>query len=194
MAFENSFLLEIFQDLFFSPKQEKTIASKFEKLTLKKGTLLLKTNEIVHNQYYVYNGCLRTYFIDPYGKEHTIQFAIKDWWISDYTAFFSTEKAIMNIEVIKDATLYKISKKNIDTLYQDVPILETFFRKKMERAFGGFQKRIVASLALSAKERYISFINTYPNIQKSVKNYHIASYLGVTTESLSRIRKELTNQ
>lgn len=194
MAFENSFLLEIFQDLFFSPKQEKTIASKFEKLTLKKGTLLLKTNEIVHNQYFVYNGCLRTYFIDPYGKEHTIQFAIKDWWISDYTAFFSTEKAIMNIEVIKDATLYKISKKNIDTLYQDVPILETFFRKKMERAFGGFQKRIVASLALSAKERYISFINTYPNIQKSVKNYHIASYLGVTTESLSRIRKELTNQ
>jgi len=98
----------------------------------------------------------------------------------------------MTIECIQDANLYEISKKDIDILFLKVPKLETFFRKKMEKAFSSFQKRILSSLSQSAKERYVTFIRTYPNIEKTVKNYHIASYLGITTESLSRIRKELT--
>ncbi len=192
MNIEHSMITEIFQDISFSQKEINIIEGKFRKLDLKKGTTLLKANETVVNQYYVYNGCLRTYFIDKLGKEHTLQFAINDWWISDYTAFFSTTKSIMNIESLQDTTLYKISKRNMEDLYLEIPQLETFFRKKMERAFASFQKRILASLSQSAKERYVSFISTYPNIEQSVKNYHIASYLGITTESLSRIRKELT--
>jgi CRP-like cAMP-binding protein len=160
---------------------------------LTKGIILLRADETVLNQYYVQKGCLRTYYIDSKGKEHTLQFAINDWWISDYTAYFSSTKAIMNIECIQDATLYKISKKNIDRLIQETPRLETFFRKKMEKAFASFQKRILASLSQSAKERYITFRSSYPNIDQSIKNYHVASYLGITTESLSRIRKELTH-
>lgn len=193
MNIENSIISEIFKGISFSPEETSQIESKLEKINLKKGITLLKADETVINQYYVYNGCLRTYFIDKSGKEHTLQFAINDWWISDYTAFFSTTKAIMNIQVIQDATLYKISKKNMGDLFNEIPQLETFFRKKMERAFASFQKRILASLAESAKERYVSFIGTYPNIEQSVKNYHIASYLGITTESLSRIRKELAH-
>ena len=193
MNIENSIISEIFKDIPFSQKERTIIESKFEKLNLKKGITLLKADETVINQYYVYNGCLRTYYIDKLGKEHTLQFAIKDWWISDYTAFFSTTKAIMNIESIQDTTLYKISKIDMEVLFREFPRLETFFRKKMEKAFASFQIRILASLAQSAKERYLSFIRTYPNIEQSVKNYHIASYLGITTESLSRIRKELAH-
>jgi CRP-like cAMP-binding protein len=191
MNIENSIISEIFKGISFSPEETSQIESKLEEIILKKGITLLKADETVINQYYVYSGCLRTYFIDSSGKEHTLQFAINDWWISDYTAFFTTTKAIMNIESIQDATLYKISRKNMEDLFNEFPQLETFFRKKMERAFASFQKRILASLAQSAKERYVSFISTYPNIEQSVKNYHIASYLGITTESLSRIRKEL---
>ncbi|WP_062060212.1 Crp/Fnr family transcriptional regulator [Aquimarina longa] len=193
MSLNNSILSEIFKDVSFSQKEINLIESNIEKLSLKKGSTLLKAEEIVNNQYYVYEGCLRTYFIDKSGKEHTLQFAINDWWISDYTAFFTTTKAIMNIETIQDATLYKISRKSMEDLFCKIPQLETFSRKKMERAFVSFQKRILASLTQSAKERYVSFIHTYPNIEKNIKNYHIASYLGITTESLSRIRKELTN-
>ncbi len=193
MNIENSIIPDIFKDISFSPEETSLIESKLEEINFIKGITLLEADEIVKNQYYVYNGCLRTYFIDKSGKEHTLQFAIKDWWISDYTAFFSTTKAIMNIESIQDTTLYRISKKDMEDLFSEIPQLETFFRKKMERAFASFQKRILASLAQSAKERYVSFINTYPNIEQSVKNYHIASYLGITTESLSRIRKELTH-
>jgi CRP-like cAMP-binding protein len=190
MAIENSIVSEIFKNVPLTIKESKQIENNLEKINLKKGDALLKANETVINQYYVYDGCLKTYFIDKAGKEHTLQFAINDWWISDYTAFFSTSKSILYIEVIQDATLYKISKESMEHLYSEIPQLETFFRKKMEKAFASFQKRILANLAQTAKERYVSFINTYPVIEKNIKNYHIASYLGITTESLSRIRKE----
>ncbi|PVW13407.1 Crp/Fnr family transcriptional regulator [Marixanthomonas spongiae] len=193
MNIEDSIILEIFKGISFSKKEMNLIESKLKKLKLNKGTTILKADDKVNNQYYVYNGCLRTYFIDKSGKEHTLQFAINDWWISDYTAFFTASKAIMYIETIQEATLYEISKKSMEDLFVEIPQLETFFRKKMERAFASFQKRILASLAQSAKERYVSFISTYPNIEQAVKNYHIASYLGITTESLSRIRKEISH-
>ena len=193
MSIAISILAEVFKDISFSAEETTLIEATFEKVELKKGTTLLRADETVLNQYYVQKGCLRTYYIDSTGKEHTLQFAINDWWISDYTAFFSSTKAIMNIECIQDATLYKISKKNIDRLFEETPQLETFFRKKMEKAFASFQKRILASLSQSAKERYITFRSSYPNIDQSIKNYHVASYLGITTESLSRIRKELTH-
>ncbi|MBU2994895.1 Crp/Fnr family transcriptional regulator [Cellulophaga baltica] len=192
MSITNSTLQEIFSATSFSIAESNLITSKFELKKLKKGDTLLHANEIVYNQYYVSSGCLRTYYIDKLGKEHTLQFAIKDWWISDYTAFFSTTKAVMTIECIHDAIVYKISRETMENLYSEIPKLETFFRKKMEKGFSAFQKRILATLSQTAKERYVSFVHSYPNIEQSVKNYHIASYLGITTESLSRIRKEIS--
>lgn len=193
MTIETSIFQEIFRDLPFTKEEGNLIAGKFDIINLKKGDTLLHADEIVHNQYFVCSGCLRTFFIDHSGKEHTLQFAIRDWWISDYTAFFTTTKAVMTIECIQDATVYKVSRTSMEDLYDEIPQLETFFRKKMEKAFTAFQKRILASLSLTAKERYTSFISTYPTIEQSVKNYHIASYLGITTESLSRIRKEISH-
>ncbi len=182
----------IFKDIPFTKPEVSFMENTFERVILTKGEIVLKAGERVTDQYYVYDGCLRTFFIDKAGKEHTIQFAIQDWWISDYIAFFTGEKAVLNIECIQNAILYKISKKNIEKTYDRIPKVERFFRKKMEKSFASFQKRILANLAQSAKERYVNFISTYPNIEQHIKNYHIASYLGITTESLSRIRKELT--
>ncbi len=190
----NSIVAQIFKDTTFTPEEVRTIGSKFEEINLKKGDVVLKTNEKVTHQYYVANGCLRTFFIDASGKEHTLQFAIRDWWISDYTAYFSQTKAILTIACIHDAVLYKISKEKIEGIYDEIPKVERFFRKKMEKSFASFQKRILGNLSQSAKERYINFVNSYPNIEQHVKNYHIASYLGITTESLSRIRKELASK
>jgi CRP-like cAMP-binding protein len=191
MRSDNSKIKEIFKDLVFSEDEIKVIESVFHKVNVKKGAILLNPSDNVNEQYYILEGCLRSFHIDAHGKEHTVQFGIKDWWISDFTAFFSSEKAIMTIEVIKDATLYKITKQDKEHLYQKIHKIEHFFRIKLEKAFASFQKRILANLSLTAKERYLSFIKTYPNIEKNIKNYHIASYLGITTESLSRIRKEL---
>lgn len=191
MLSDNSKIKEIFKDLIFSEDEIKVIESVFHKVNVKKGAILLNSGDNVDEQYYILEGCLRSYHIDTHGKEYTVQFGIKDWWISDYTAFFTSSKATMTIEVIQDATLYKITEEGKDYLYSQIPKIDRFFRIKLERAFASFQKRILSSLSQSAAERYISFVKTYPNIEKNIKNYHIASYLGITTESLSRIRKEI---
>ena len=191
MRSDNSNIKVIFKEVSFSKKEIGIIESVFHKATLTKGSLLLKPGEIADAQYYILEGCLRSFYVDIHGKEHTVQFGISDWWISDYTSFFSDTKSIMHIEVIQDAVVYKISKADKEYLYQQIPKIESFFRVKLERAFAAFQRRILSGLSLTAKERYLRFIKRYPNIEKSVKNYHIASYLGITTQSLSRIRKEL---
>jgi CRP-like cAMP-binding protein len=192
MSIQKSIITAIFKDISFSQEEIVKIENKFEKLVLKKKDVLLKDSDTVRYQYYISSGCLRSYFVDKSAKEHTVQFAIKDWWISDYTAFFTKSKAVMTIECLQNATVYQVSQKDIENLYVEIPQIETFFRQKMELAFASFQKRIIGNLSQSTKEKYTSFINTYPNIEQSVKNYHIASYLGVTTETLSRIRKEIT--
>ncbi|MFC3809242.1 Crp/Fnr family transcriptional regulator [Lacihabitans lacunae] len=189
---ESEIVTKIFESENLTPFEVNLVCDSFEKISVKKGDILLQAHDQVNFEYYVQTGCLRTYFIDPSGKEHTLQFAINDWWISDYTAYFTEGKAMMFIECIQDATLYKVSHTQMEQLYAQIPKVETFFRRKMERAFASFQKRILATLSQTATQRYISFIETYPNIEQIVKNYHIASFLGITTESLSRIRKEIS--
>ena len=191
MRSDNSKIKEIFKDLIFTENEIEIITSVFHKINVKKGTILLNAGESANEQYYILEGCLRSYHNNNSGKEYTIQFGIKDWWISDYTAFFAASHAIMTIEVIQDAILYSINNHDKEYLYRQIPKIEHFFRLKLEKAFASFQKRIIANLSLTATERYLNFIKTYPNIEKSIKNYHIASYLGITTESLSRIRKKL---
>lgn len=177
----------------FTEEDIAFIERRYEKVHFKKGETILHLGEKVDHQYFVFDGCLRTYLVSKSGKEHTIQFAIKNWWISDYIGYFSQTTAVLTIECIQDATLYKVSRESFEEIYDKIPKTERFTRKKIERSFVSLQKRILANLSQNAKERYLKFTHDYPNIEQFVKNYHIASYLGITNESLSRIRKEITN-
>lgn len=194
MKNKSELLLGIYKDISLTEEEFKNVASKFELITLDKGERLIKVGDTVYHQYYVYDGCLRSYLLDNVGKEHTLQFAVKDWWISDYIAYFSSSSAIMSIECIQKSTVLKVSRKSMEQLYLQIPKIATFNRAKLEKAYVYLQMRVLKKLSTTAKERYISFINTYPNIEQIVKNYHIASYLGIATESLSRIRKEIADQ
>ena len=188
----NNFKIQnIFKGLVFNENEIKLLESSFHKVIIKKGEVLIRPGDTVDVQYYILDGCLRAFHINNQGKEHTIQFGIKDWWMSDFTAFFSGEKAIMTVEAITDSIIYRINKEDKEYLYSQIPKIDRFFRIKLERAFAAFQKRILSGISKSAKERYVDFMATYPKIEKYLKNYHIASYLGITTESLSRIRKEI---
>lgn len=189
---KNSILANIYEDILLTPAELDFTASKFEQITFEKNEILVHEGSIVYYQYYVIEGCLRSFLVDNSGKEHTFQFAVNDWWISDYTAFFSESKATMGIECISKSTVLRVSRKSMEELYEKIPKIAHFNRIKLEKAFSNLQKRILKNLSQTAKDRYISFVNTYPNIEKSIKNYHIASFLGVTTESLSRIRKEIS--
>ena len=184
---------EIFHGVNLSNEEKDFIQQKVEPITVKKDEILFRQGDLIDYQYYVYDGCLRTYHIDEQGKEHTLQFAIKHWWISDYIAYFGDKRAVLFVECIKDAQLFKISKENFEAIYKFSPKIEELFRQKLEKALVRNEKRILANLTNTAKERYVAFLKKYPAIEKNIKNYHIASYLGITTESLSRIRKEIAS-
>lgn len=184
-------IANIFKGYHIGKEHQRMIDEKLTKITISKGENLLFPGDTTWYQYYVVHGCLRSYFTDISAKEHTIQFAITDWWISDYTSFFKKEIAILQIECLQDAVLLKLSRDDMNEICATIPGIEEYFRFKTESYIGSFQRRIIGDLSKTAKERYLDFVNTYPNIEQLVKNYHIASYLGITSESLSRIRKEI---
>lgn len=185
---------QVFGSLPLDNSTYEYLASKFERIALKKGEHLLRAGSVVKYSYYLYEGCMRTYHIDDDGKEHTFQFAVDDWWTSDYNALLKKEPAVMNIEALKDTVLFAIHVDDLEESCDRSRQVERFHRKKLQGAFAAFQRRIVLNLSKSAKDRYLNFVETYPQIEKEVKNYHIASYLGITSESLSRIRRELLTE
>lgn len=171
-------------------EQEEFISILFEKKVPKKE-FLIRPGETVTAEYYVVSGCLEAYYLDDNGNKHILQFAVEDWWISDFEAFFNEIPAQLYVETIEDSVLLGINKNTLEILYQRIPRFERFFRIKTTGAFVALRSRILSSLQKTGKERYQEFCETYPKIESRVPNYHIANYLGLKPESLSRIRKEL---
>lgn len=165
--------------------------SLFTEQDIRKKHYLIKPGDLVTTEYYILKGCLKAYYQDSMGEKHIIQFAIEDWWISDFEAFFGSGHAKLHVEAIEDSTVLGINREVLEILYSRIPKFERFFRIKTTAAFVAARRRILATLQKSVGERYIEFCQTYPNIQKRVANYHIANYLGIQPESLSRIRKNL---
>ena len=168
---------EIFKDLNLSEMEYKIAANKFRRVLVKKGAILVNAGQFAPHQYYVHSGCLRSYYLNDTGKDHTMQFALDNWWISDYSAFFNETRSVLYIECLQDAEIYQISRRSLEQLYLEVPVIESYFRVRMEKSFVNFQNRILSDLAMSAKEKYCWFITRYPSIQQKIKNYHVASYL-----------------
>lgn len=155
-----------------------------------KGEILIQEGDAVTKTYFVNTGCLRSFCMDKNGKEHTLQFAIKDWWISDFIAIYNNEKATLTVECIKDAEIIEFNSKDLSDIHSIFPEFESFQRKNLERHVVSLHKRILNQLQLTAPERYQLFLQQYQEIEQFTPNYHIASYLGITQQSLSRIRLE----
>jgi len=174
----------------FSAEAEKYLYSISKEITLPKGSVLIRQGQTVNKIFYVTDGCLRSYCIDKNGKEHTLLFAIKDWWISDYIAINNHESASLTVECLTDSKIIEFNEKKLNNIHTLFPAFETFHRKNLERHVVSLYQRILNQLQLTATERYNLFIEQYPKIEQYTRNYHIASYLGITQESLSRIRVE----
>lgn len=159
---------------------------------LKKEDYLVKQGEFVTKEYYVLKGCIQAFHTSESGDRSVLQFAIEDWWISDFTAFYNGTKAQLNVVCVEDAQVLGLDKNHLEELYKRVPKFERFFRIKITRGFLSLKNRILDGLDKDSKQRYLDFCKTYPNIEKRVPNYQIASYLGIKPQSLSRIRKELS--
>jgi CRP/FNR family transcriptional regulator, anaerobic regulatory protein len=184
-------LSHIERDIHLDEKEKEEFVSLLVEKKISKKDFLIQPGQDVKHEYFVVKGCLKAYYLDKKGNKHILQFAIEDWWISDFEAFFKNEPASLYIEAIEDSYLLGINKEILEPLYERIPKFERFFRIKTTNAFVALRSRILASLQMNARERYLDFCATYPSIESRVPNYHIANYLGITAESLSRIRKAL---
>ena len=176
--------------LHLRPEAEEFLYSISKEKTLSKGEVLMRQGQIVKKTFFVISGCLRSYCIDKNGKEHTLLFAIKNWWISDYIAVHTDELATLTVECLTKSSVIEFNAKELDGIHARFPEFESYQRHNLERHVVSLHKRILNQLQLSAPERYDLFLQQYPDIEQHTRNFHIASYLGITQQSLSRIRVE----
>ena len=181
----------LLKDIDLTTEEIQEFISVLNYQKLKKRDFLIQPGDQVHQEHYVLTGCLHAYYLDQFGQKQIIQFAIEDWWISDFEAFFENKPAQLFVECLEETELLSLDKVTLEKLYARIPKLERFFRIKVTKAFVVLRNRILSSLQKDNKTRYIEFCEQYPSLQSRIANYHIANYLGMTPESLSRLRKTI---
>ncbi|MBC8033656.1 MAG: Crp/Fnr family transcriptional regulator [Chitinophagaceae bacterium] len=159
---------------------------------LRKKQYLLQEGDVGKHVAFVEKGALRSYTIDDKGNEHIVQFALEGWWIGDNYSLYTGEPSTYNIEALEDSELLLISAVSIEQMLESIPKLEKYFRILLQNSMVALQRRLVASLSLTSEEKYKRMIKIYPDIIQRVPQHMIASYLGMTPETLSRIRKQIT--
>lgn len=159
--------------------------------TFEKDEYLLQNSDICRYDNYVVSGVLKAFYINSEnGNEEIIYFAVDDWWATDIDSFSKQKPSMYNIQAIEKTTVLQINYHSFQKLLIEIPALEKFFRIILENYLGTLQKRIIDNKVYDAEYRYYDFLTTYPNIASKVPQYLIASYLGVSAEFISRIRKK----
>ncbi|MBD0401510.1 Crp/Fnr family transcriptional regulator [Flammeovirga sp. EKP202] len=175
-----------------SEEDEQEFISIIKTSSVKKRQFIVQPNFVCEYQTYVEKGAFRSYFVSDEGEDHTIQFAIEDWFISDFNSYISQEPASLFVEALEDGIIHQIAYQDVENLCEKKPKFERFFRLVAQKSFAYAQKRVLSNLGKSAEARYIEFQAQYPTIVQRVPQYALASYLGMSAEFLSKIRKRLS--
>lgn len=192
----------MFQNIIKNLSRFVTLTAEEEKiyeelLTLQKfpkKTHLLREGEVCQFEGFIKEGCVRTYYLDENGFEVTLLFAVEDWWITDIASFNSQQPSRIFIEALEDTEVYLLTPDKKEMLMQKVPKFERAFRMMMQKYVVTLQNRLINTISQPATDRYLEFIKVYPTIPQRVAQYYIASYLGVSKEFVSTIRKRLANK
>jgi len=172
-------------------EEKKVVEEVFKERSIKRRQFILQKGDVCKHNTFVVEGCLKMYTIDTNGKEYNLQFAIENWWIGDIGSFHSEEPSRLYIEAIENSVILQIKKEDQWKLYTDYPKFDRIFRVLAENAMVSLQNRILQYISSTAEERYIQFSKKHPQLFNRISNVQIASYLGVTPEFLSTIRKKL---
>jgi CRP-like cAMP-binding protein len=173
-----------------SESEFERFSSHFTLRKMRKKQYILQQGDVAKYLFFVNKGCLRSFETDDTGKEHIIQFSIENWWVSDMVSNITQTPTQLNIECLENCELLQLDVQNLDKLYLEIPKLERFFRIITQNALIVSQMRLMAVMSKSALQRYLEFSDRYPLFMQRLPSHHIASYLGITPESLSRLRKE----
>ncbi|MBC9934165.1 Crp/Fnr family transcriptional regulator [Chitinophaga qingshengii] len=163
------------------------VLSHFVPKTVKKKDFLIRQGEPVRHCYFVVSGLLTLIYDDDSGKQHIVSFAMEDWWESDYLAYFTQTRATMSLQCLEDTVVYSLSLEGYQLLCSQLRKMEHFFLQKANAGHIGSQRRILSFLTANAKERYKQLLQRYPTLLQRVPKALLASYLGVSRETLSRL-------
>ena len=176
-----------------SPDQEKLLISKIKYRKVNRKDFLLKEYEVCSCYYFVTKGCLRFYRNTDNGFEQILQFAISGWWLSDFQSFETQKASEYFIQAVQNTEMLILHRSDYQQLFSEVPELNTYFRLMMQKAYTASLKKMELILCESAEERYLQFINSFPDFVQIVPQYMLASFLGFTPQFMSMLRakKEL---
>jgi CRP/FNR family transcriptional regulator, anaerobic regulatory protein len=170
------------------------LESKLTEKKIKRRQFILQEGDVCKHFTFVVNGCFKMYKVDVNGLEHNLQFSIENGWIADIGSFYSNKPSELYIEALEQSTILQIAKTDLLRLYSNYPKFDRIFRVLIENAFVNLQKRVLQNISSTAEERYLDFLKSYPNLFNRISNVQIASFIGVTPEFLSKIRKNIATK
>ncbi len=172
------------------PEEVEVFCNSFKETKIKKRQFIVQPEFTAKYRSYIIDGAFRSYVVGDNGEDHTITFAINDWWITDYNSYIFQQPATMFVVALEDSLILQLDFKTEQELKKSNPKFETFFRMIAERSVAFYQRRIITNLTKTAEERYHEFEEKYPAIVQRVPQYALASFLGMTTEYLSKLRNK----
>ena len=185
------FFSQVKDKVLLSEAEQKLVKTFFSPKKIRKKQYLLQEGNICRHLAFVEKGLLRSYNVDEKGIEHMIHFAWEGWWMADMLSFLSNEPSTYHIDAIEDAELLLISQQDFEEMFLKVPVMERYFRILFQNNIISKERRLISSITNSAEEKYIHLTATNPELIKRIPQQLVASYLGITPETLSRIKNKL---
>lgn len=155
---------------------------------VKKRQFIIQPGYVAQHRNYIVKGAFRVYHLDDNGKEHTVSIGIEDWFVSDFFSYIHQQPATSFAEALEDAVIFQLRYEDIEPLCREIHALSEYFRRTTEKAFAYSRRRVISNISKNAEERYLEYLEKYPQIVSRVPQYVLASYLGMSPEFLSKIR------
>lgn len=159
--------------------------------SFRKDEYISRDGEINRFTNFIESGSLRVFHIDSDGQERVIQLGVKGWWASDFASFTNQQPGLLHVQALESTELRSFSYEAVHRLFEEVPVFERFYRLLIQRAYAAFQNRMLQNLSMDAEQRYLQFRQLYPELNEQILQKHVASYLGMSAEFLSKIKKRV---
>lgn len=172
--------------------EETLVSDAFVPVELKKKEFLLQPGEYSNHMRFITSGCLKLFRVDDAGNEHILFFGMGGWWVNDLYAYLTETPATYSLQAITDSVVLQIHRDRLNKLFDEIHMMDRFFRIKTQKGYVALQERTTQSMSQSAEQRYADFVKRYRAMEQQIPQYMIASYLGITPEHLSAIRKKNT--
>lgn len=185
----SSILSNISRYVQLTTEEEEKFTSIITTSRIKKKQFIIQPGFVCHSRTYIMEGAFRVFYLDHDGKEHTVSIGVEDWFVTDFHSYIHQTPAVNFAEALEDSLIFQMKYEDIEPLCKNIHGLSEYFRLTTEKAFAFSRRRVISNISKSAEERYDEYVEKYPHIAQRVPQYVLASYLGVSPEFLSKIRK-----